>query len=159
MRMFKFLAEEMAVEMLQFWSFFIFEASQVTGVFHGAESFDIIPVAAFPDSLTILLQHPHIKADIVAHDAVRFFYIVQKIIDIAIDIIIGLKHHFADSMYFLCKKIDAGRDIDILIDSGFFVKFFPIPNSIYSSKLNNLVSRGEAGSFCIDEEESDLSAS
>lgn len=156
MRMCKLLTKEMTVEMLQFWPLLIFESRQVTGIFHGTKSFDVFPVATFTDPITILFQHSDIKSDIVSDDVVRFFYVVEKIIDITVDILIGLKHRFADTVHSLCKKIYVGRDIDILIDSHFFVKFFSIPNAIYSRKLNDLISRGEAGSFCIDEEQSDL---
>lgn len=127
----------------------------MNGVFHGAESFNFFPVATFPDSVTILFQHPHIKSDIVSDDAVSLVEIVQKVINVAIDVIIGLKHGFTDAMHSLCKEIHLGRDVDILIDSRFFVKFFSIPDSVDSSKLNNLISRGETGRFCIDKEQSD----
>ena len=135
MCMVKFFAKKMKVEMLQFWSFFIFEPSQMTGVFHRTEGFDIFPVATFPNSLTILPEHPYIKSDIVPNDAVRFFYIVYKIIDVTIDVIIGFKHGFADAVYSLRKKIYLGRDIDILIYSRFLVKFFSIKSSKDRCKL------------------------
>jgi len=156
MRICKFFPEKMTIQMFQFWPFFIFESSQVTGIFHGAERFDFVPVAAFANSVAILPEHSHIKSDIVPDDAVRFFYIVHKIIDVAIDVIIWFKHGFADAVYSLCKEIHLGGDVDILIDSRFFAKFFSIPNSIYPSELDNLISRGESSGFCIDKEKSDL---
>jgi len=79
MCMVKFFAKKMKVEMLQFWSFFIFEPSQMTGVFHRTEGFDIFPVATFPNSLTILPEHPYIKSDIVPNDAVRFFSVSDAV--------------------------------------------------------------------------------
>jgi len=153
--MFKFFAKEMTVEMFQFWPFFIFESREMTGIFHGAERFDFVPVATFANPVAVLSQHSYIKSDIVSDNAVRFFYIVEKILDITIDVIIGFQHLIADAVYSLRKEINLGRDIDILIDSRFFMKFLPIPDSVNPCKLNNLISRGEPGRFCIDKEKSD----
>jgi len=135
MRSVEFLPEKMAIQMPQFRPFLIFESSQVTGIFHGTERFDFVPIAAFADSVAILFQHPHIKSDIVPHDVVRFFDIIQKVINVTIDVIILFEHRFADTMDSLRKEIYLGRDIDKLVDSRFFVKFFSIKSSKDRCKL------------------------
>lgn len=155
MRALKFFAKKMTVEMLEFWSFLVLEPCEVTGIFHRAEGFDPLSVVLLPNSCAVLHQHSHIKRNIVPDHIVRFFYIAQKMIDITIDIFVLRNHRFADAVYSLRKKINRGGDIDILIDSHFFVKFLSIKKTINRSKLQNLICRRKSGRFRIDKKESD----
>ena len=122
-------------------------------IFHSTKCFDGIPIILSVYPLTILLQHSDIERDIMSDDMVRFIYIFQKIIDIAIDISILRHHRLTDSMDSLSEKVYIGGDVHILIYSNLLMKFFSIKCPIYGSKLKNLIRSRKSGSFRIDEKQ------